>query len=162
MAFHGAVGMIAGDLTLSTSRKGEWSLRRSGGPGRGVAHRGERMAVQRRRPVQAQRFQVIWRGVAFVARETVLRINAVPLFHASVPMRFRQDGGCSDRDTARIAFDQGLLLDQNIEPHGVENYGGSKNRTKQSTAASFIDARDARPAQFARRSLETGRAQSAH
>ena len=45
---------------------------------------------------------------------------------------------------------------------GIENHGGRDDRTKQCAPSGLVDAGDARPAQFARRSLETGRAEPAH
>ena len=45
---------------------------------------------------------------------------------------------------------------------GIEDDRGGDNRTKQRAAPGFIETRDARPAELARRSLETGRAESAH
>jgi len=47
------------------------------------------MAVQRRWAMLAKGFEMVGRPVALVARQTVLRIYGVPLFHARVPMRFR-------------------------------------------------------------------------
>jgi hypothetical protein len=75
--------------------------------------------MQRRRTVLAQSFEVIRRGIAFVASESILRVNRVPLFHACIAMRFGQDGSGSDGNAARVAFDQRFLLDENIELHGV-------------------------------------------
>jgi|SRR5579859_395038 len=57
--------------------------------------------------------------VAFVASEAILRVDSVPLFHASVAMSLGQDGSSGDGDTASVAFDQRLLLDENVELHGV-------------------------------------------
>jgi hypothetical protein len=39
---------------------------------------------------------------------------------------------------------------------GIEHHGGGNHRAKQGAASGFIDTGDARPAQFACRSLETG------
>ena len=191
--------------------------------------------MERRWPVKAQCFEMVRRGVTFVAREPVLRINSVPLPHACVAVRFSQDGRGSDGNAARVSFDQGLLLDEHIELHGideevvwrngellkrgshglarslinipginalrvdfgdgpgegvfanafaklgaafsseffrvvetddaalgVENHRGGNNGAKQRTAPGVVKAGDARPTQFARRSLETGRAEPAH
>ena len=63
----------------------------------------------------AQRFEMIGRGIAFVAPEAILRIDRIPLFHAGVTVCLRQDRSGSDRNAAAIAFDQGFLLDQDIE-----------------------------------------------
>ncbi len=72
-----------------------------------------------RRAMQPQRFQVVGSSVAFMAREAVLRIDGVPFFHASVAVGLREDGGGGDGHAARITFDERLLLDEHIEPHGV-------------------------------------------
>jgi hypothetical protein len=193
------------------------------------------MAVKGRRAMQAQSFEMVGGAVAFVTRQAVLWINGVPLFHARIAMRFREDGGSGDGDTAGIAFNQGFLLDQDVEVHGVneqviglngelpesgshglarglvnvpgvdalgvyfgdgpgesvftdaggelgttvggksfriveaddaplgiENHRGGNDRAKQRAASGFINAGDAQPAQLARRSLETGGAESAH
>ena len=68
----------------------------------------------------AQGFEVIGSGVALMARETVLRVHGVPPFHASVAMRFGEDGSGGDGNAARVAFDERFLLDENIELHGVD------------------------------------------
>src|SRR5207245_2527020 len=44
----------------------------------------------------------------------------------------------------------------------IEDHRGGNHRTKQRTSPGFVNAGNARPAQFARGSLETGRAESAH
>ncbi len=75
--------------------------------------------MQWRRTVLAQGFQMIGCCVAFVASEAILRVDDVPLFHASVAMSLGQDGGSGDGNTASVAFDQRLLLDENVELHGV-------------------------------------------
>src|SRR5207244_10894582 len=53
-----------------------------------------------------------------------------------------------------------------VEPHdaplGVENNGAGDHRAEERAAAGFIEACDACPAEFARRSLETGRAETDH
>ncbi len=67
----------------------------------------------------AQGFKMVGRAVALVSRQTVLRINGVPLFHASVSMCFRKDRSCRDGDAAGVSFNKGFLLDQDFELHGV-------------------------------------------
>src|SRR5260370_12813662 len=47
-------------------------------------------------------------------------------------------------------------------PLGIENHRGGNDWTKQRPASGFIDAGNAQPAQFARGTLETGGAKSAH
>src|SRR4029077_4439457 len=76
--------------------------------------------MQRRRTVLAQSLQVIGGGVALVARQTVQRVDRVPLFHAGDSGSFRKDRGGSDRNAAAVAFDQRFLLDQDIELEGVD------------------------------------------
>src|SRR5207237_4934643 len=44
----------------------------------------------------------------------------------------------------------------------IQDDGGSNHRAEQCAAAGLIKTRDARPPQFARRSLETGGAEPAH
>src|SRR5215472_485886 len=96
------------------------SLRGPYRPAAGIAYRRKRIAMKRRGPVQAQSFQMVRSGISLVARESVLRINGVPLFHARVAVRFRQDGRSSNGNAARVAFDQGFLLDHHIELQGVD------------------------------------------
>jgi len=62
----------------------------------------------------AQGFEVVGSGVALMAREAVLRVHGVPLFHASVAMRFGKDGSGGDGNAARVAFDERFLLDENV------------------------------------------------
>src|SRR5260370_29644829 len=90
-----------------------------GGPAARVANGSERIPVQRRWTMLAQSLQVISRSVALVARQAILRIDCIPLFHAGVTVRFRQDRGGSDRNAAAVAFDQRFLFDQDIELEGV-------------------------------------------
>src|SRR5271168_974885 len=78
------------------------------------------MTVKRRGTVPAERLQMIGSAVAFVAGKSVLRIDQVPLFHASVAMSFGQDGSGRDGNAARVAFDERLLFDENVELHGVD------------------------------------------
>lgn len=68
----------------------------------------------------AQGFQMIRCCVTLVAGEAILRVHSVPLFHASVAMSLGQDGGRGDGNTASVAFDERLLLDENVELHGVD------------------------------------------
>ena len=67
-----------------------------------------------------QSFQMVGRGVALVAGEAILRVYGVPLFHPGIAMSFGKDGGGGDRDAACVTFDKRLLLDENIELHGVD------------------------------------------
>ncbi len=66
-----------------------------------------------------QSFEMVGSGVTFVASESVLRVNGVPLFHARVAMGFGKDGSRCYGNAARVAFDEGLLLDENVELHGI-------------------------------------------
>ena len=68
----------------------------------------------------AKSFEMIGCGVTFVARKAVLRVDRIPPFHAGVAMCFSEDGSSGDGNTPRVAFDEGLLLDENIELHGVD------------------------------------------
>ncbi len=76
--------------------------------------------MERRRAMQAQGFQMVGRGVALVAREAVLRIGGVPFFHAGIAVGLGKDGSSRDGHAAAIAFDDGLLLDEDVELHGVD------------------------------------------
>ena len=49
----------------------------------------------------------------------------------------------------------GIVEADNAAP-GIENDGGGNDRAKESAATGFVDAGDARPAEFARGSLKTG------
>ena len=191
--------------------------------------------MERRGAVLSQGFQVVGSGVALVAREAVLRVDNVPLLHASVAMGFGEDGCGGDGNATRVAFDERLLLDENIELHGVdeqiirlnrellksgghgltaglidvpgvdtlgidfgdgpskgvlpdtrselrtairskffrivepnnaalgvENDRGGDDRAEERAAAGLIETGDAHPAELSRRSLETGRAETAH
>src|SRR4029077_1142229 len=84
----------------------------AGGPAASIPHRSERIAVQRARAVLPQCVQVIGGGIALVAGQPVLRVNGIPLLHASVAMGLCQDGGGSDGDAAAIALDERLLFDE--------------------------------------------------
>src|SRR6266566_8938045 len=95
----------------TTLKNRQGSLRGAHGPATGIAHGRERVAVQWGGPVEAQGFEMIRRRVALMAREAVLRIDGVPLFHAGVAMCLRKDGCGSNGNAACVAFDQRLLLD---------------------------------------------------
>ena len=191
--------------------------------------------MERGGTVEAQRFEVIGSGVTFVAGEAVLRVDHIPLFHAGVAMRFGKDGCGGDGNAAGVAFNQRLLLDEDIELHGVnqqiirlnrelsqsrshglaaglvnvpcvdtlgidfgdgpgdgvfanargefgaafggkffrivetnnaafwiQNNRGGDDWAEERAAAGFIKTSDAHPAKLSRRSLETGRAETAH
>ena len=89
-------------------------MRGACGPAIRFAHRREGIAMKGRRAVLPEGFEVVGSGVALMAREAVLRIYGVPLFHASVAMRFGEDGSGGDGNAARVAFDERFLLDENI------------------------------------------------
>src|SRR5712692_5253625 len=91
------------------------SLRRIGRPAGGIADRAKRMAVEGRGAKLPKSFEVIGRGVTFVPGEAVLGKHGVPLFHASVAVCLGQNGSSGDGNAARVAFDERLLLDENIE-----------------------------------------------
>ncbi len=73
-----------------------------------------------RRTVLAQGFEVIGSGVTLMACEAVLRVHGVPLFHAGVAVRFRQNGSGGDGNAAAIALDERLLLDEHVQLNGVD------------------------------------------
>src|SRR5207245_947490 len=64
----------------------------------------------------------------------------------------------------RAAFGSELfgIVQADNAPPGVENHRSGNDRAKQSATSGFINAGDAHPAQLARRSFETGGAESAH
>ena len=76
--------------------------------------------MQRRGTMHTQRLKMIGGGVAFVASQTILRVDGVPLFHARIAMGLREDGRRRDGYASSIAFDEGFLFDQNVELHGVQ------------------------------------------
>jgi hypothetical protein len=69
--------------------------------------------------MEAQGFEVIGRGVPFVASKTVLRVDGVPFFHARIAMSLRKNRRGGDGNAARVALDERFLLDENIELHRV-------------------------------------------
>src|SRR5271156_2111527 len=77
------------------------------------------MAMKRRGTVPSERLQMIGSAIAFVAGKGVLRIDHLPFFHSSVAMRFGKDGGSGNGNAAGVAFDERLLLDENVELHRV-------------------------------------------
>ena len=95
-------------------------MRGAGGPAIRVAHRREGIAMKRRRAVLSEGFEVVGSSVTLVASEAVLRVDNVPLFHARVAMSFCEDRGGGDGNAACVALDERLLLDPNIQLHGVD------------------------------------------
>ena len=63
---------------------------------------------------------MIRRAVSLVLREPVHRIELVELLHPPVAIHFCQDRGRRDRDGSRVAVNQRLLLDGQIELDGIE------------------------------------------
>lgn len=76
--------------------------------------------MQRRGTVLSQGFEMVGRGVTLVTSEAILRIDGVPLFHASVAMGFGEYGSSGDGNAACVALDEGLLLNKNVELHSVD------------------------------------------
>jgi hypothetical protein len=74
----------------------------------------------RRGAVRAQGGEVLGRGVAFVLREPVLRINFVPFEHLPVAFHFGDDRSRRNGNRKRIPVDERFLLDQHVELHGVK------------------------------------------
>src|SRR6266568_7381278 len=103
------------EFSRGTLKNWQRSLRGPCSPTAGFAHRRERIAMERRGPVKTQSFKMVRSGVSLVARESVLWISSVPLLHTRVAVRFGEDGRGGDRNAARVAFDQGLLLNQHVE-----------------------------------------------
>ena len=68
------------------------------------------------------------------------------------------------RGKFRPAFGSELfgIVQADNAPLGIENHRSGNDWTKERAASGFINAGDAHPAQFARRSLKTGGAESAH
>ena len=100
--------------------------------------------MKRRRAVPPEGFEVVGSGVTLVAGQAVLRVDNVPLLHASVTMGFGEDGCGGDGNATRVAFDERLLLDENIELHGVEEQivrddGELLKRGGHGLAAGLID-----------------------
>lgn len=54
------------------------------------------------------------------------------------------------------------IIETDNAAFGVEYDGGRDYGAEERAAAGFVNAGDARPAEFARRSLKTGRAKTAH
>ena len=52
------------------------------------------------------------------------------------------------------------IIEADDAAFGVENYGGRDNRAEERAATGFINAGDARPAELARGTLNTGRAEA--
>ena len=70
--------------------------------------------------MKAQGFQMVGSGVALVAREAVLRIEGVPFFHAGISVGLGKNGSRGDGNAAGISFDDGLLLDEDVKLHGID------------------------------------------
>ena len=68
----------------------------------------------------AQGGEMFGGGVALVLRQAVLRVNGMPFFHSSVPMSFGEDASGGDGDAPGVAVDEGLLFDEDVELHGIE------------------------------------------
>ncbi len=184
---------------------------------------------------QAKGLEMIGRGVAFVMSETVLGEEFVPLVEEAVARDLGEDRSRGDRHGARVTLDEGTLLNEQVETHGVDEEeigwkrelrdgfrhrlatglvdipgvdatrvglrdgprkrmlanaageglaalggkflgvvqaddaargiqddGGGNDRSKEGTAAGFVDSGDASPAVLARFALVAGRAKPPH
>jgi hypothetical protein len=191
--------------------------------------------MQGGRAMLAQGFEVFGGGIAFVLRQSVLRVDGIPVLHAGIAMGFSENGSRGNRDATAIAFDKRLLLDEDVQldrvnqkiigrdrqllqrgSHGltaglvnvpgvnalgvdfshrpresvlsdalrknaatllrelfgvieadytslgIEDDRAGDNWAEQRATSGFVEPGDARPPQFARRALETGRAEAAH
>lgn len=76
--------------------------------------------MQRTGAEEAQRFEVVGRGVALILREAILRIKLIELVHAAIAIDFGEDGCRGNRDGARVAMDDRFLLDGQIEFDRIE------------------------------------------
>src|ERR1700690_1802397 len=95
-------------------------LLRSGGPASRFAHGRIGKSVHGRRPVTPKRFQMIGSAVAFVLRQAILRIELVEFLHAPVAFDFCEDGSGCDGNRSRVAVNQGLLLDGQVNFNCVQ------------------------------------------
>lgn len=76
--------------------------------------------MKRSGPVADEGLEMIGSGITFVLRQAILRVELIEFFHATVAFCFRQDRRGCDGDRTRIAVNQGLLLDGQIELKGVQ------------------------------------------
>src|SRR5277367_6469068 len=102
------------------------------------------MAMKRRWTVLAKGFQMVGSGVAFVARKAILRIDGVPFFHTRIAVGFGEDGSSGNGNATCITFDERLLLDENIELHGIDKQiirlnGELLQSSRHSLAAGLVD-----------------------
>src|SRR3954470_6559099 len=78
------------------------------------AHRPERTAMNRARPVLLECGEVLAHGITFVSLETVGRVLSVVVEHAGVARGLREDRGSSDRKATFVALDDARLLDRHV------------------------------------------------
>ncbi len=119
-------------------------------------HRVNEQVIRRNRQLLQRCGHRLARGLVNVPRVDALRVHFGD--------RPRERVFTDARRELRAAFGRELfrIVEADDAPLGIENYRGGNDRTKQRAASGFINAGDAHPAQFARRSLETGGAESAH
>jgi hypothetical protein len=91
----------------------------------------------------------------------VPRINALGVHFCNGPGQCMFPDACRKFRTA-LGSQFFRIVEPDNPPLWIENHRGGNHRTEQRAAAGFINAGDARPAHLARRSLETGRAESGH
>src|SRR5215470_18886097 len=78
------------------------------------------MTVQGSGAQTLQGFQVFRGSIAFMLREAIAGVDAVPLVHTRVAVRFGEYRGGGDGNALCVALDQRLLLDGDVEHHGVD------------------------------------------
>src|SRR5262245_23503780 len=70
--------------------------------------RRERLAMNRARPVAVECREVLWRAVALVGREAVVRIHGIELDQQRVASGLGEYGRRRDRRNVAVAFDDGV------------------------------------------------------
>ena len=124
--------------------EGQRLLRGATGPTLRLADRSVGISMVRRWAVHPESFQMLWRGIAFVAGKSILRIDLVPIIHDAVALDLGNNRGRCNGNGAGITVNERLLLAADVKHHRVNQEVVRRKRQgfdcgRHSLAAGLID-----------------------
>ncbi len=94
--------------------------------------------------VLAEGAAVLWRGVALMGGEPVLRVESVQLAHERIAVNFGNDGGGGDGEGERVAVEEpglgaGVVDAQGVDEEVIGRAGKSVDRGEHGEAGGLVD-----------------------
>ena len=93
-----------------------------------VPNRLEAEPMQRRRAQTLERGEVLGRAIAFIVLKPILRKHRVPSLQRGVPGHFGQNRRGGDRKAQRVAMNQCLLWQRQVDAYGVHQQAIARRR----------------------------------